>query len=579
MRALITGSNGTIGKELKRYLEFNGIEVYAWDRNKTSILEYHVMEEYVQKLNPDIVFHLAIATELTGMDNETWRVNYEWPSELAWICRIHQIKFIFTSTYEVFSDYNVGPFTLDTKPDAFEGFGFEKRMAEERVLYQNPQAIVVRVPWQITNEPNSSGLVSYLEKEMEEYDKIIASNKFYPCCAFIDDTVKELYRISQEYESGKFMIDSNCNLSLYEIANNLKALYNKTWKIIQSDDYSYNQTMSDERCSIKPLNEIFEEKLREIELKSRKKLGILGIKYIDGLAKAYEKLGYKIDTIVDSDMETIQSFAVEHKINNFGTDISLLDRCNQLIISNNEMIDYEFLEKYKDKIIIFSELPYIADEEAFNRYSKIFSQGNYYVLLKFNQLITLRKVYEQIKSGNLGKITNLFIDIGIKNQKSLKENFQDIILKPLSFINLHFDPFYLDYSDYNEEFETIFTHHCNHHQRMNINIFKLWYEGIKIIFRFIGEKGELRVEGKYTEESGWNFKPIQINEINSGQGEKSDNGIEIINLALIEYVKKLEEVIHKENEHQDIYTAEKAMGLYLMFKDLWRNNPCHQANK
>jgi dTDP-4-dehydrorhamnose reductase len=165
MRALITGANGTIGKELRRFLEFQGTEVYIWDREKVPIFEYHIMEEFIQKINPDIIYHLAIASTLTGVGNETWRANYEWPSELAWICRIYQIKFVFTSTYEIFSDYNIGPFAVDTKPDAFEGFGFEKRMAEERVFYQNPQSIVIRLPWQITNEPHKKGMISYLDND------------------------------------------------------------------------------------------------------------------------------------------------------------------------------------------------------------------------------------------------------------------------------------------------------------------------------------------------------------------------------------------------------------------------------
>ncbi len=577
MKALITGANGTIGKELKRYLEFHGVEVYTWNRKEISIFEYQIMEDFVQKLNPDIVYHLAIATKLDGVDNETWRVNYEWPSELAWICRIHQIKFVFTSTYEVFSDYNVGPFDLNTKPDAFEGFGFEKRMAEERVLYQNPQALVVRLPWQITNNSNSNGMVYYLDKEMAEYEKIILSDKFIPSCAFLDDTVEELVRISKEHDRGKFMVDSNKNLSFFEIASKLKVIYSKNWKIEKSDDYEYNQTMDDIRCQINPLNEILEEKLNEIKVKSRKKIGLWGNEYLDEIIRAYEKLGYKIDTLVIENPDKYRSFAKEHGINTLTDDTNELYTCTQIIINNREYITEENLNLFKDKILVLSQLPFVEDLEAYEKYYELFKDKNHFIIFKFNQLITMRKVFEQIKENNLGKITNLFLDIGVKNNLDIKKNFQEIILKPISFISNHFDKFHLDYSDYNNSFETVFTHHCNGNQRMSINFFKLWYEGVKMILRFIGDKGELRVEGKYTKESGWNFKPIQINELECGQGEVSKDGEKIMNLALNEYVKKLEEIIQQNMEHKDIYTAKEALLLYKPFLNIW-NNSCKGNN-
>lgn len=93
-----------------------------------------------------------------------------------------------------------------------------------------------------------------------------------------------------------------------------------------------------------------------------------------------------------------------------------------------------------------------------------------------------------------------------------------------------------------------------------------------MILRFIGDKGELRVEGKYTKESGWNFKPIQINELECGQGEVSKDGEKIMNLALNEYIKKLEEIIQQDIKHSDIYTAEKALLLYKPFLNIWKDS-------
>lgn len=570
MRALITGANGTVGKELRRFLEFQGAEVYIWDREKVPIFEYHIMEEFIQKINPDVIYHLAIASTLTGVGNETWRANYEWPSELAWICRIHQIKFVFTSTYEIFSDYNIGPFSLDTKPDAFEGFGFEKRMAEERVVYQNPQSIVIRLPWQISNESNKKGMISYLDKEMEEYDRIVASENYYPCCSFLDDTVKEIYRISTEFQSGKFMIDANDGLNFYEIVNTLNTIYNKGWKIVKNNDYRYNQRMVDSNCKLESLSRTLKEKMEEIQIKSKKKIGINGAKYMGSLIDSYEKLGYKIDTIVVKNPENYKNFCKTHSIENCTSDIEALGLCDQIIIVDPENITYDFLMRHKTKHIVFSSLPHIANREEYEKFLELFENSNFYTLLEFNQLITIRKIKEQIQNDSIGPINSIFIDIGVKNQNETQKNFQEIIINPMSFINNYFNAFKLDYSDYNENMKSVLTHHMSGDQRMTINFFKLWYDGIKLIMRMVGDEGEIRVEGRYTEESGWSFKPVKQNDVKYGQGESSSTAHEILDLALQEYLKKLEKVMHEGETYYDIYKADRALKLYEPFVDIWK---------
>lgn len=568
MRALITGANGTIGKELKRYLEFQGVEVYTWDRTLVPIYEYNLMEEFIQKINPDVIYHLAIASTLVGVDNETWRTNYEWPSEIAWICRIQQIKFIFASTYEIFSDYNMGPFTLETKPDAFEGFGFEKRMAEERVMYQNPHSIIVRLPWQIVNEPNKNGMLIYLDKEMEKYDKITASSNYYPCCAFLEDTVKEIYRISNEYNSGKFMIDSNDGLNFYDIVNKLKYIYGKTWNVVEDTEYSYNQCMHDDRCKIEMLSASLDKKLKNIQLKSKKKLGILGEKYIKTLVEAYEKLGYQIDTLVVKNPENYTDFVKLHNIPNCTNEIDSLADCDQILVVNINKLNYDFLEKYKDKKIIFSGLPYLKNKEEYLKYKNLFENSNFYVLLEFNQLLTTRKIQEKLENKTLGKIHNIYLDVAVKNEKTISKNFQEVLINPLSFIHDHFKKFKLIYSDYNKENESLLTHHSNGEQRMTINFFKLWDDGIKMLLRIIGDKGEIRVEGNYTNENGWGFRPIIHNDIEYGQGEYSSTAHEILELALQEYLKKLEDLIYHGKENMDIYTAKDALSICDFFLEI-----------
>jgi len=106
-KILLTGSGGTIGQGLSDFLRKQNMEVIVWNRKEISVDNYASMEKFISLINPDVLIHLAAVTSFDPeLRKQSWLINYEWPSELAWICKIHQIKFIFTSTAMVFSPNN-----------------------------------------------------------------------------------------------------------------------------------------------------------------------------------------------------------------------------------------------------------------------------------------------------------------------------------------------------------------------------------------------------------------------------------------------------------------------------------------
>src|SRR4051812_34435015 len=98
MHALVTGARGTVGRALVSAIEAEGGRVTRWDRALTPVDRYDAMERFVRETSPDAIFHLAIASQPTPKDGESWAVNYEWTSELAWIARTLGVAFVFTST-------------------------------------------------------------------------------------------------------------------------------------------------------------------------------------------------------------------------------------------------------------------------------------------------------------------------------------------------------------------------------------------------------------------------------------------------------------------------------------------------
>ncbi len=252
MKALITGIHGTVGSALAAHLTQQGHRVSGWDRAAVPIDQYQAMEDFVRAEKPDVLFHLAIASRATGKPNESWLVNYDWTSELAWITRTLGIRFIFTSSAMVFSDNAKGPFTLESKPDAPEGYGYEKRMAEQRVFQQNPDAVVTRLGWQIGEKAGSNNMIDFFEKQSKERGKVGASRKWYPACSFLPDTASALAWLAAALP-GLYQIDSNKNWTFYEIACALSEKHGGRWKIEPNDDFVFDQRLIDPRVPIPPL--------------------------------------------------------------------------------------------------------------------------------------------------------------------------------------------------------------------------------------------------------------------------------------------------------------------------------------
>ena len=252
MRAIITGASGTVGSRLSEHLRQQGFDVIAWDRQRVPVDDYWAMERFVREAAPDVLFHLATASRPTGRANESWLINYEWTSELAWLTRQLGVRFVFSSTAMVFSDHARGPFTVDSEPEAPEGYGYEKRRAEARAFEQNPEARVVRLGWQIDDRPSGNNMLASLEAQMRERGRVEASTRWFPACSFLDDTVRALQALAWA-EPGLYLLDANERWNYSEIVLALNERHGGRWQVEPTESFVFDQRMMDDRVVLPSL--------------------------------------------------------------------------------------------------------------------------------------------------------------------------------------------------------------------------------------------------------------------------------------------------------------------------------------
>lgn len=254
MKAVVTGASGTVGSALMQTLKERGIEGVPWNRQRVPVNNPDIMRRFLDDEQPDLLFHLAVASQSTGLINEEWHVNRAWPQHLARLCDARAIRLLFTSSVMVYSDDAKGPFTVETDPDAREGsYGYEKLLAEQDILHLNPNAVVARIGWQIGSAPGSNNMIDHLDKQMAQNREIRASDRWLPACSFLADTAAALIDLAQ-LGHGVYLVDSNTRWTFYEIVTALNEQRGNPWRVIQTDDFVYDQRMQDPRVEMASLD-------------------------------------------------------------------------------------------------------------------------------------------------------------------------------------------------------------------------------------------------------------------------------------------------------------------------------------
>lgn len=250
MRVLMTGSNGTVGGALGAALRRGGHEVVGWDRGEAAPWDAGACRRLVERVGPDAVVHLAVASASTGRAGEGREVSVDWSVRLAELSGELGARYLFTSTAMVFTNNAAGPFTMETEADETEGYGGEKLEAEGKVLAANGDSVVARLGWQIGDEPGSNNMIDFFAKRMAEEGVVKASRLWKPSTAFLDDTADALVGLMGA-AGGVYMLEGNrSGRSFYEIASALSEQRHGGAFVVEADDsFVYDQRMLDERVA------------------------------------------------------------------------------------------------------------------------------------------------------------------------------------------------------------------------------------------------------------------------------------------------------------------------------------------
>lgn len=252
MKALITGSTGTVGSVLVEQVRASGGTAVGWNRHEAPPGDWESARRLVETISPSVIFHAALPSRPAGIENEGWIVNEKWTADLAALARDHDIPFVYTSTVMVFTNAMEGPLTPDKEPDETAGYGFGKLCGERAALAANSNARIARLGWQIGQAPGSNNMIDFLEKQSAGSGRIQASTRWLPATGFLQDTADALIEIST-LPPGIYHVGSNDKWNFHQIVCALNVLHGNRWNVVPVEDFVCDQRLMDPRLRPRPI--------------------------------------------------------------------------------------------------------------------------------------------------------------------------------------------------------------------------------------------------------------------------------------------------------------------------------------
>ncbi len=253
MRLLVTGGTGTVGRALASAALARGDAFIAWDRTIYPPDDDAAAEAALDRHAPDALIHAALPSRATGRANEDRLVHEDWTARLARAAARRGVRFVYVSTVMVFTDRARGPFAPDSTPDAVEGYGGAKRRGEQAARAAHPEATIVRLGWQIGDQPGGNNMLTFFDDRMREEGRVRASTRWLPATSFLADTAAALIDAAQA-APGIYHLDANTRWSFFDIARALSAAHGNRWIVEPTDAFVYDQRMTDPRISLPALD-------------------------------------------------------------------------------------------------------------------------------------------------------------------------------------------------------------------------------------------------------------------------------------------------------------------------------------
>jgi dTDP-4-dehydrorhamnose reductase len=217
---LILGKTGTLGAAFSRVCEERNIHHLLLSRADLDITDSTSMEQVIRELKPWGIINAAGYVRVDEAEKDVdncLQSNGHGPALLAGVCEKLGVQFLTFSSDLVFDGTKEEPYTESDSTNPLNVYGESKAWAEEKVLENNPQAIVIRTssffgPWDNFN------FVTNTLNELKEGRQVVAADDVTMSPTYVPDLVHMSLDLLLDHEQGIFHVANEGAISWADLA-------------------------------------------------------------------------------------------------------------------------------------------------------------------------------------------------------------------------------------------------------------------------------------------------------------------------------------------------------------------------
>ena len=199
MKVLITGSSGFLGSRLAYYLR-DKYDLLLPTHAELNVSHEEAVRAYMEEHRPDVVVHCAALSNTWSCEQlptESHKVNVQGTVRIAKACKLTGAKLVFMSSDQVYNGTPVsGALREDEVLQPVNVYGRHKLEAEQRTLWNLPEAVGLRLTWMYDLPGSSlklnSNLLVNLNKAFDEKATLQAATHEFRGVSYVWEVVRNL---------------------------------------------------------------------------------------------------------------------------------------------------------------------------------------------------------------------------------------------------------------------------------------------------------------------------------------------------------------------------------------------------
>jgi len=243
MKCLVTGANGMLGTALCPLLSENGYEVFAVDIVQSNLRIEHLdvrdfegVKSYVNKKEPDIIFHLAAETDVDKCEidiDHAYRMNTIGTENIALICQDRNIPMVYISTCSVFDGKKREPYNEFDIPNPISVYSKTKWEGEKIVSQLLNRFFIFRAGWMIGGGIKDKKFVAKIIELLKDKKELSVVNDKFGSPTFTNDFSQKIAQIIETERYGLYHVTNKGVASRFDIACKIVEILNKKEVVVK----------------------------------------------------------------------------------------------------------------------------------------------------------------------------------------------------------------------------------------------------------------------------------------------------------------------------------------------------------